>query len=274
MLNFKISEEKCTKCGLCVKECPMSIIEMTDYPAIKIGKERNCVKCQHCLAICPTAALSIFGKKPENSISCNGDIPKAEEMMRLIKTRRSIRKYKKEDIDKDLLNEILNTALYAPTGHNKDSVLFTVIDKKESLDKFREIAYKTIIAHAENNTIAEEYKYIANLANLWATKAIDIMFRDAPHMIIASAPESISSPVEDSVIALSYFELLANSNGIGVLWSGMINWTLKFIAPELREILNIPKDHKIGYTLVFGKASTKYARAIQRENKGVNKISL
>lgn len=274
MLDFKISEDKCIKCGLCVKECPMSIIEINNFPSIKEGKENNCIKCQHCLAVCPTAALSILGKDPNNSISCKGDYPKHEEMTRLIKTRRSIRKYKNEDVDKNLLNEILETSLYAPTGHNKDSVLFSVIDNKECLNKFKEVAYNAIIKHQEEGTVPEKFNYICKLAALWKKKGIDIIFREAPHMLISSAPNTISSPKEDAIIALSYFELLANSNEIGVLWNGMINWTLQFIAPELKTILGIPEDHTIGYILIFGKSATKYSRGIVHDKKGINRISL
>ena len=42
-----------------------------------------------------------------------------------------------------------------------------------------------------------------------------------------------------------YFELIANSHGIGTLWNGMIKWTIDDINPELRALIGIPKDHTI-----------------------------
>jgi len=274
MLDFKINKKECTQCGLCVKECPVSIIELRDFPQIKDGKEKNCIKCQHCLAVCPTGALSILRKEPQNSMSIKGDFPKPEELTRLIKTRRSIRKYKDEDVDKTLIHEILDTALHAPTGHNSNSVLFSVIDNKADLAKFREIAYNAIKKHALEGTIPDKYKYLSKIQQVWEKKGIDIIFRNAPHMLIATCSSTVSSPVEDSIIALSYFELLANSNDIGTLWNGMINWTINNIATELKECLALPEDHIFGYSLIFGIPATKYARGIQLEGNHINTISL
>lgn len=252
----------------------MSIIEMLDFPSIKEGKDKNCIRCQHCLAICPTAALSILGKNPDESISCKGELPTLDEMTRLIKTRRSARKFKKGNVDRQLIDSLLDTALHAPTGHNTNSVHFHVVDNKESLDKFREIFYKTVLDHQENGTMPDKYAYIANFAKLWFKNGVDVVFRDAPHMLISSAPESVSSPVVDSLIAMTYFELLANTSGIGILWNGMINWALQFVAPELKKLINIPDNHVIGYVQLFGISSTKYSRGIQSDGVHINNVSL
>lgn len=274
MLDFKIDNEKCTKCGLCVAECPVRIIEMEEIPFIREEKEKNCIKCQHCFAVCPTAAISIFGKNPEDSIEVNDNIPGAEEMTRLIKTRRSIRKYKDEDLDKDLIKNMLETAAYAPTGHNKNAVLFSVIDNKADLAKLRQMTYDAIIKAEENGTLADKYKWMLGLQKMWNTKGVDILFRNAPHMVIASAPKHLSTPETDAIIGLSYFELLANSNKIGVLWNQMINLVIDKIDPELKKTIGIPDDHVIGSVLIFGKPATKYARSVQCDGEHVNNIRL
>lgn len=274
MLNFKVDNEKCTNCGLCVAECPVRIIEMDSVPFIREEKEKNCIKCQHCFAVCPEGAISIFDKKPEDSIEVTDEIPDAEEMTRLIKTRRSIRKYKDEDIDKDLIKEMLETAAYAPTGHNKNAVLFSVIDNKKDLAKFRQMTYDAIKKAEDNGTLADKYKWMLGLHKMWDTKGVDILFRNAPHMVIASAPKKLSTPEADAVIALSYFELLANSNNVGVLWNGMINWVIDDIDPELKKTIGIPEDHVVGSVLIFGKAATKYARSVQCEGEHINNIKL
>jgi len=274
MLDFKIDNEKCTKCGLCVEECPVRIIEMDSVPFIREEKEKNCIKCQHCFAVCPTAAISIFGKNPEDSIAVTDEIPGAEEMTRLIKTRRSIRKYKNEEVDKDLIKDMLETAAYAPTGHNKNAVLFSVIDNKADLAKFRQMTYDAIKKAEENGTLADKYKWMLGLHKMWNTKGVDILFRNAPHMLITSAPSNISTPLTDAVIGLSYFELLANSNGVGVLWNGMINWVIDDIDPELKKAIGIPENHTVGSVLIFGKPATKYARSVQCDGEHVNNIRL
>lgn len=49
-----IRPEKCTKCGLCVENCPQGIIGLNPYPVIE---ESKCIACYHCQRICPAGAI-------------------------------------------------------------------------------------------------------------------------------------------------------------------------------------------------------------------------
>ena len=140
-----------------------------------------------------------------------------------IKTRRSIRKFKPEELAPELIHELVETTAFAPTGHNKNAVLLSVVDNKSDLAKLRTLVYDSIKQAQDEGRLPASQAVLFNLQRLWASKQIDVLFRDAPHLLIASAPKSITTPLIDSSIALSYFELLANSNGIGTLWNGMVN---------------------------------------------------
>lgn len=52
-----------------------------------------------------------------------------------LKTRRSCRKYKAEQIAVDQLNEVLEAATYAPTGHGQQSPVMVVVQDAELLAK-------------------------------------------------------------------------------------------------------------------------------------------
>ena len=274
MLDFKIEEEKCIECSLCAQDCPVRIIVMDPKPIILPNKEKNCLQCQHCLAICPTGALSILGKKPEDSVLVKGEIPKPQTLSRLIKTRRSVRKYKQEDLNSELIQELMDTASYAPTGHNDNAVLLSLIDKKAELEKFKAKVYASIKEAKENGNLEKQYELLSVFQRMWESSKTDIIFRDAPHLLIASAPTVDSSPEADCLITLSYFELLANTHGIGTLWNGLIKWAIDDIDPSLRTLIGIPKSHTIGYVLLFGKAAIKYTRGIQSDGLKVNRIQL
>ncbi|MCI1720723.1 MAG: nitroreductase family protein [Bacteroidales bacterium] len=271
---FKIDNNLCIACGACANDCLVGIIEMNPKPVIPADKEAMCMECQHCLAVCPKGALSIFGKDPSKSLPNTNDKPSPEQMTNLIMNRRSIRRYMKEAIDKVLIKKLLSIASYAPTGENGNSVRFTVVEDMKTMDKLRTITYNAIIKAGAEGKVPKNLSFLYDSAKLWESDKVDTIFRGAPHIVIASAPNDCPSPKEDTMIALSYFELLAISNGMGTLWDGMFKLTLEFVAPELRKTIGIPDNYMVGYAMIFGKPAVKYSRAIQSEGIDIQNIQL
>lgn len=265
-MDFKVNHNKCTQCKICVSECPVLIINAkTEYPTIKDGKEKNCIKCQHCLAVCPEGAISIWGNHPENSIPVKAEKPIANELENLIQTRRSVRKFKKDEIDKSLINSLVNMASYAPTAKNENAVQFTVVDNRNDMTALRKLAYNYIKKASKEEKLPESFMFLENFQNIWEEKQIDVVFRNAPHLLITSAPKNSTLPQHDCTIASSYFELLANANGIGTLWNGFAKNIFEDATPEIKQELGIPANHEIGTVLVFGIPAVKFARSIQNE---------
>ena len=104
-LDFTVDKEKCIKCGLCQKDCISKIIknDSEGYPCV--SDETACIGCQHCLAICPKGAISIFGKNPDNSDKIENKVS-PEQLENLIKSRRSCRIFKQENIDTETMNKL------------------------------------------------------------------------------------------------------------------------------------------------------------------------
>ena len=271
MINFIVNSEKCSKCRQCVKECPSEIIQMEkDIPFIPQDKEKECIKCQHCLAVCPGGAISILGFDPENSIEINAGFPDPGEMEFLIKGRRSTRRFKKENIDAKEVSKLINAASYAPTGCNAMSIHFTLIDEYKKMARFRELALDQLRIVVSEKKLPRGFEFFEGIMKKWDDDKIDVIFRDAPHLIIASCPKDCVTPVEDSIIALTNFELLANSMGLGTLWVGLVKWLITELAPDLKKVLNIPENHIVGYAMLFGKPAVKFYRTIQRKPETIN----
>ena len=57
------------------------------------------------------------------------------EVIKNIKSRRSCRAYKDEQIGTDILNEIIECALCGPSGMNKQGCYYTAIQNKEILQE-------------------------------------------------------------------------------------------------------------------------------------------
>lgn len=50
-----VDQEKCTRCKLCIPECPVHAITLSDENKIAIGD--SCTRCETCLKICPVKAI-------------------------------------------------------------------------------------------------------------------------------------------------------------------------------------------------------------------------
>lgn len=264
MIQFEVNREKCTQCGFCVQDCPVHIIDMQrGWPNISVEREARCYKCQHCLAVCPTGAISILGRRPEDSLETHGNCPAPEQLEVLIKGRRSVRRYQQENLEPELIRQLLEVAWHAPTGVNARLVRFTVIDDCEALARFRDEAYEGLARLVMENKLPADKAFFADFLRSWREKGEDVLFRGAPHLVVASAPRAAASPLPDCLIALSFFELYAQSKGVGTVWNGLARWTIEDLVPRLRKRLKIPGDHLFGYCMSFGRPAVEYPRTVQ-----------
>lgn len=258
-LNFKVDEQKCIHCGLCAKDCVAKVIELNENKNPYASAPQRCIGCQHCLAICPVGAISVFGKNPDDSDKIYAQNP--DMILNLIKSRRSDRNFKQENVDADKLNKLKDMLSWVPTGCNYHALKFHFIDDIEVMNEFR--------AHVNNKIInALTKKPIKAVAENFShyTKMIlngeDVIFRGAPHMLVVSNSLKAPCAKEDAVIALSYFELYAQSLGIGTCWCGF-GQTCMMLFPELSEYLEIPEGYKSNYVILFGPKNVNYSRTTQ-----------
>ena len=265
MLDFEINKMNCTRCGQCVADCPARIISLSEdgYPAIVSEKKGSCYKCQHCLAICPTGSVSILGIDPAGSSILAGGYPNPDELETLIKGRRSVRRYKDENLDPALFQKLLDVAWHAPTGVNSRQVRFTVLDSKEKVAQLRDKVMAGLKKLIKEDALPKKMESYANFVRIWDDHNIDIIFRGAPHLVIASAPMTVPTPEPDCLIALAYFELFAQANGVGTVWNGLAKWAINDLLPETRHFLGIPDDHLFGYAMVFGYPDVHFTRTVQ-----------
>ena len=152
--------------------------------------------------------------------------------------------------------------------------MLTVIDNKEALAKFRAKVLDRLAQKAQEGKLPPGRERFASFVTLWETKKIDIIFRGAPHFLVASAPKNGVSPEADCLIALSYFELFAQTQGVGTVWDGLAKWTITEILPEMRKELKIPDDHLIVYAMVFGKPAVKYSRSVQHGPANIERVGI
>jgi nitroreductase/NAD-dependent dihydropyrimidine dehydrogenase PreA subunit len=106
-----VKSESCSQCGLCAELCHESCMTVTAAgPQID---QRVCSACTQCIAVCPTQALSWNGATPLRFERQR--LPQAEQMDELFRERRSIRRFKRQKVERALLEEVTHYGAYAPT---------------------------------------------------------------------------------------------------------------------------------------------------------------
>ncbi|MFW5488419.1 MAG: nitroreductase family protein [Desulfovibrio sp.] len=274
MIDLTVDQEKCIQCGECAKDCPYSVIEFApgNYPRVRADREDLCIRCQHCLAVCKPGALSILGIDPKQCRPLKGNLPTAEEVETLIMGRRSVRLYKSKPVDNASIDRLLSVAFNAPTGVNNRQVLFSVVRDRDVMDALREEVYLALAEAIKNGDIPAGKEFFAAISRAWETRGKDVLFRDAPHLLVVSAPEICPTPEADGFIALSYVELLAQSMGIGTLWNGFVHWIFTQIVPDLTRKLALPKGNNIVYCMSFGYPAVHYHRVVDHQDARIAEI--
>ena len=264
--QFRVDSERCIRCGECVNDCPVNILVIGEHnPTVAEGREQDCIGCQHCLAVCPTGAVSVLGLRSENSYLLDSvGLPSLEQCERLLKGRRSVRRYLDEDIDPARIRQLLEFAYHAPSGRNARELSFSVVDNRLVMHRIREQTMEGLSALAKNNQLPPGFEFFTNIVNGWNTYQADVLFRWAPHLLVVSAPEDSASPEQDGIIALSHFEIAAQCAGIGTLWNGLAKMAVSLI-PELPTALNVPDGNLIVFTMSFGRPEVSYTRGAQYE---------
>jgi len=263
LLNFSVSRAKCIRCGACIEDCPLHIIEYRDhYPDIPANMEEKCIGCQHCLAVCPTGAVSILGLRAEDSLPLDASPAVAPDALsRFVRGRRTTRQYRSEDVQRPLIDKLLADIAHAPTGGNTCDLTFTVVDKRLALSRI----LKDLIEGLEKS-IAEKPElpeFVCKAIEAYRHSNADEIFRGAPHLLIASAGEKAYCGDADVVIALSYFELLAQSHKLGTTWCDFLKFILD-VRPALGKLFGIATERPYR-AILFGRPAVHYMRTVQRD---------
>ena len=258
-LNLSINRQLCFRCGVCRQECAFNVLGSDEegVPTVLEGGEDRCVRCQHCVLACPRGALSILGVEPAVCEDSGGK-PSYEQVLQLIKNRRSIRHFQKFGVEPQTIDELMDAMKYVPTGRNDHRLNFSVLSGK-GMREFVKGFYAALKEVVETKQVPEEQiDRIQSLVDAYA-KNLDPVFRKTPHMLFVSEPEDAPCTDVDPAIALSYFELLANAKGIGTCWCGMATYLLRDAIPALYPFI-VPPGYKPGYAMLFGYPQSEFFR--------------
>ncbi|MDX9872440.1 MAG: nitroreductase family protein [Clostridia bacterium] len=258
MRLVSVDQEKCIRCGACIEECPTHVLELEeDGP--KDVQPAVCRVCGHCVAVCPTQAIDHIRTPRAKQIDITEYTRLSpQEAALFLRSRRSVRSYKKNPVPREKIIELVDIAHFAPTGSNRQSISYVIVDDLETLKK----ASAATIQWLEKNPPLREY--FAPMIKAYRHKGVDSILRGAPSLVIATAPKGLEKGRENTMICLTYLELFAPTLGLGTCWAGIFERCAFAGDSPLPEMFKIPQDKKITGAVMVGYPKNRFVRLVDR----------
>ena len=259
---IRVENEKCIGCGLCVKDCVANniILEEKEDGSKKAKVKKECFACGHCIAICPKGACFAdeydMSEVKELDETCALD-PNA--LLDAIAFRRSIRDYKAKKVEREKLEKMAETVRYTATAkNNQDTFVVFVQEQKEEFKQMVWDYIDAIIPQKRTEIPRELLPYAGFNRQRKADPANDFLFRNAPVVVFIT-----SDWVLDPGMAAQNMELMANAQGLGVLYNGFLARIVDN-SETLKEWLGIA-GKQIKGCLLLGYPAVKYHRTVPRK---------
>ena len=146
------------------------------------------------------------------------------ELDKTIKGRRSIRKYRDEDIPYSVIEELLDLARYAPSSMDGQPWYFIVVRNDETKRRLAEIKNK--------HCPLEKRMYKADF------------LQNAPVVVVVCVDRgrSFNRAVENAVLATANIMLGAYGRGLGSVYMSAYRGDDLSISDEIRQTLDIPEN--------------------------------
>jgi nitroreductase len=264
MKEFYVNKDTCAKDYKCTKVCALGLIAINDktgYPEFVDNINELCMDCGHCSAVCSGLISRSSKTNLEKSIK-TGKISK-NDFGKYLKSRRSVRTYKLEDVSSDVLTEIINSANWQPSACNQEYIEWIVLNSREKIRELAGLVIEWFRKCGQAPTIIEAWD-----------NGKDPIFCTAPSVIICHTSTASVLPVYDAAIATTGVDLTLPVYGLGGCWAGlfMLASLNRRISKDIYDFLRIPEGHRIYTGLMVGYPAVAYDFIPNRKQKKIKFI--
>jgi nitroreductase len=203
--------------------------------------------------------------------------------MAFFRLRRSIRIFQKKSVERKKLKSIIEAGRFAPTGGNRQPLRYIVLQTAERIEMIRSMTIDALAnlakkvesagrkAKVDGKPLAEKYRRFQGYVSRWREMAEtqklgkDRIFFHAPVIMICHFdPFESVTPEADPGLAAMQMTLMAEALGLGTCFCGFLVFAIRE-SPELREVLQIPKDHSVPFSFMVGYPDVKFSRLVSRK---------
>lgn len=258
-----LDRSACLEDGLCARVCPSGFLTAGSDGAPCLAPEvpgaPRCIECGHCVAACPAGALSLggIGAGALEPLRAGWRLD-PDRVGQLLRGRRSIRAFRDEPLQRATLAALLETAQYAPSGHNAQPIHWTVVETRQGVRAVAEATAAWMRRTVESDAALAGALGLRGLLAQWDAGR-DVLCREAPHLVVAHAPATDPGGTIAGAIALTYLDLAAVAAGAGSCWAGYV-----FIAagssPDVAAALGVPAGRRCCGATLVGRPAVKHLR--------------
>ena len=176
-------------------------------------------------------------------------------------TRRSTRKYLDKEVSQELLEKIIETGRYAPSGGNSQSNHFLVIQNKQIIDHLVKMVER---AFSQMEITENMYRSLQNSINL--SKKVGYVFcYNAPVLIIVANKKDYGNNQADCALALENMMLEANELDLGSCYINQLKWLNEDqkILSYLQS-LGMNEDERVYGSLIVGYPDTNDEKPLRK----------
>ena len=170
------------------------------------------------------------------------------DVLEAIRTRRAIRSYSSEPVDRKTIADLIDLAIRAPSALNRQPWSFAVIEGRERLADL-EAAARASWLDEDGAVLASQPPEVAEHVRDLLESGFPI-FHDAPAVILMLAPSDDTTALIDTALASQTLMLAAHGMGLGtcpVALSGPY-----FNLPSTLAELGLPADVRVLLTILIG----------------------
>ena len=265
-VRITIDKEKCTECHRCLDACPM--IRFAGFASLEdqfVGY--ICLQCGGCMAVCPQGAISVSGLPPARPA---GEFPSGDEVLNLIKVRRSVRAFKDQQVSREDWDRLIEAVKYSPVGHNSQYIDVMIIESPEVLKEvsrvsmdfwkkmamfinkpvFRRIFRRMLGDHAFSvfSKVAPFYEQQKALFE----QGLDPILFNAPALMLFLAPATETMGQAEADMAAHTVALYAPALGLGTCYSGVVMALFSISNAALKKVVRVPRGYKVYSALIIG----------------------
>lgn len=231
------------------------------------------------MAICPQGAI-IHPDFPTGYISPVKEklIPTFDQILELLRTRRSIRAFADRPVEKDTIEKVIEGARFAPSANNLQTTEFVVVQDRKVIDKVTELTLRYLtkttrrlrnpllrrlfILVARDKSVSRRLRDF-NAVIEAAKKGDDLILHNAPVLLVFHGEKDVGGSDVNASLALQNATLVIHGLGLGCFYAGYMVAASKRDG-SIRRLLGIPGGHEIFGCLAVGYPRVKFSNWVER----------